>query len=193
MKFKILFLIATLLVGGCTLTDSSLQLKYNIPDQSIKIDSIPEISIKNFVDARKVDDPKFLYYKNFDYGQTTGRLFIKDISVVDFVTDLVRKTAQNAGIKIVDNSDFVLSGKILSLESFARSGLMTLEIQSTLHGEIQINKGTQLISKELIIEKGSSTPGFIIGNMSYEESLEKLFNSLSESVLNFLKSIPLQR
>jgi hypothetical protein len=195
-KFSTMFFVlffVSVITGGCAFTDSTLKLKCDITDSSEKVDTIPEISIKTFVDSRKVDDPKFLFYKNNNYGKTNGQWFSEDLTVADFVTDLVRKTAQKAGVRIVDNSDFVLSGRLLSLESQARIGFWSANVESIMHGQIQLSKGSQIISKESIVEKGVSSGASVISGVDYEEALEEMFKRLSASVLDFLKSVQMQR
>ncbi len=153
-----------------------------------KLDSIPAITVKTFTDSRKVDDPKFVYYKNSNMGQSMGRLTSEDVAVVDFVAEVVRKTAENAGIKLVNDSEFVLSGRILSLDSRARIGFWNAGIDSTMHGELQLNKGSQIVRKESIVEKGKTGNIQVATVSDYEDSLQDLFKNLSATVLEFIKS-----
>jgi len=184
--FGLLFF--AMIMGGCAFTDSTLKLRCTIPDPLERATSLPEISIKKFVDARKVDDPRFLYFKNNNYGQTSGRLSSEDVSVADFVTDVVRKTAEKAGVRVVDGSEFVLTGRLLSLESSARIGFFSAAIESKMHGELQLTRKSQLIRKDSIVEKGEADRLQVATDADYEDSLEKMFNNLSVSVLEFIKS-----
>jgi hypothetical protein len=177
-------------LSGCALTDATLKMKYDANSLGTveKLDSIPAITVKTFIDSRKVDDPKFVYYKNSNMGQTMGRLTSEDATVADFVTEVVRKTAENAGIKLVNDSEFVLSGKILSLDSRARIGFWNAAIDSTMHGELQLNKGSQIVRKESIVEKGKTENIQVATISDYEDSLQDLFKNLSATVLEFIKS-----
>jgi hypothetical protein len=177
------------IISGCALTDSSIKLKCDIADSTEKVVTIPDVSIKMFVDARKVDDPKFLFYKNNNYGKTNGQYLSEDSSVADFLTSVVRETAQKAGVKIKDDSELVLSGRLLSLESQARVGFWSANVETTLFSEIQLSKGSQMLKKESIIEKSSSSGASVITDRDYQEALEEMFKKFSASVNDFLKSL----
>lgn len=161
-------------------------MKCEVPIPTEKIECIPEISIKTFVDARRPDNPRFLFYKDTQrHGKTLAEFTSDGSSVADFITAIVKETAQKAGIRIVNNSDFVISGKVLSLESVLMSD-MRAKLDTILHSQIQLTKGTQTVSKETFVDRGSAEVGF---DRDYEEALEKMFNNFSASVLDFLKSV----
>lgn len=184
-----IILILLTVLSGCALTDDTLKLRCNTtPTQGTKFQSIPDISVAKWTDARKVDDPKFVYFKNNNMGKTNGRLSSQDSTVADFTTEVVKKSLEQIGIKVVDNSQFVLSGRILSLDSSARIGFWTVAVDSIMHGEVQLTKRGQLVSKTSFVDKGSAEDLQVVVVADYEDSLEKLFANLSNTVIDFVKS-----
>lgn len=185
-------IIGAIIFNGCALNDSTLRLKCNIPDSTVKIDSIKEISIKKFTDARRADDPNFVYYKNNNFGKTQGKLTSEDVTIADFATEVVRKSIEKAGVKIIDNSEFVLSGKILSLDNVARVGFWSVSVESTMQGELQLDRGSQIVRKDAFFEKGNDDGNQVIDVCDYEDSLDKLFKNLSVTVVDFIRTSQMQ-
>ncbi len=186
------FVIAGLaLISGCAFTDSTLRLKYDIPETAVKEKPIPQMSIKKFVDSRRIDNAKLLYYKNNAFGdRTNGRFLNEDVTVADFTTEVIRKTVEKAGIKVVDDSEFVLSGKILSLEPSMKTGGFTAKVESTIATEIQLTRGSQVLRKKSVVAKGTSDTTDTVSDKDYSDSLERMFRNLSSSVLEFITSVP---
>jgi hypothetical protein len=186
-------LIALTLATGCALTDATLKLRCDAPAPTAKVESLPAISIAKWTDARKVDDPKFVYYKNNNFGKTMGKLLSEDVTIVDFTTEVVRRIVQQAGIEIVDNGELVLSGKILAMDSVAKMGFWSGTVDSVMHGEVQLTKGGQMVSKDSFVEKGTSEKLQVVTVADYEDSLEKLFRNLSITIIDFIKSSLVQK
>ena len=116
-----------------------------------------------------------------------GRLSSSDVSLADFTTEVTKKTMEKAGIKIVDNGEFVLSGKILALDPTLRSGFWSASLDSAMHGEIQISKNGVMLDKTSFIEKGTADATGVITD-SFEGSLNNMFRNLSTTIMDFVES-----
>lgn len=178
------------LLSGCALMDWPIKVTYDIPAKTMKT-SLPDVSVAEWVDARKVDDPRFIYYQHLgglQSGSTsTGRVLSQDVSVVDLLMDVTRKAMEKAGIRVTDSSDFVLSGRILSIDSAVRTGFWRASLDSSMYGEIEISKNGKLLNKTSFVEKGNSDQA-PSGTDLYENSLRVMFENLSGTIRDFVES-----
>lgn len=142
------------LLSGCAFTNENVKLDFSPSGYSSVSTGGTTIHLDKLKDARGVA-PNLVSYKGVQ-GKTGGQ-YLNDVEISEFLTDSIRQLLVQVGYNVDSSqSDFTLTGEILTFDSHCIMGFWSGSFEATIQVNLRLvkNKDNSMVWSETLSGHG---------------------------------------